>query len=235
MIDIHCHILHGIDDGADSMAESVAMARVAYEDGIRDIIATPHFSSSYHNGRSIVRRKVNELQRTLDREGIAVMIHPGNEVRLESKSSFIREAENGEFCYLDEAERFILLEQRWAEYEPETPDVVAWLLARGTTPIVPHPERHYFLRDEPALVEALIAAGAWMQVSADSLIGKNGPEAQRFADWLVDRDYAHTLATDAHNVNRKPNLSAGFRYVRERAGEARAEQIIRRMNAILAK
>jgi len=235
MIDIHCHILHGIDDGADSMAESVAMARIAYEDGVRDIIATPHFNSLWRNEAGLVRRKTAELQRKLDQAGIAVTIHPGNEVRLENKAAFMRDTEQGAYCYLDDAGRFVLLEQRWAEYDPDTPELVAWLLARGTTPIVPHPERHQFFRERPELVERIAAAGAWLQVSADSLTGRSGDDVQRFANWLVDRDLAHTLATDAHNVNRKPNLSEGFRRVRERAGQERADQIARRMAGILQR
>ncbi|WJH36721.1 hypothetical protein N6H14_13900 [Paenibacillus sp. CC-CFT747] len=147
MIDIHCHILPGLDDGAADMQEAVAMARLAYEDGIRHIVATPHFTSAYPNGRAVVESGVRALQAELDREGLAVTIHPGNEVRLEDAARFRREAESGAFCFLDRQESFVLLEQPWSGYNPETAGVVAWLRERGVTPVIPHPERHYFFRD----------------------------------------------------------------------------------------
>jgi protein-tyrosine phosphatase len=233
MIDIHCHILPGVDDGAHNLEESVAMARLAHEDGIRHIIATPHFNCNYYNPIKAVRTKVKELQRVLDTRGIPVSIHPGNEVRLENTEDFYRDLEKGEFGTLDAAGKFLLLEQRFTEYQPDTLEVVTWLHEQGIRVILPHPERHYFFRDQPRMLEKLIAAGVWTQVSADSLIGRNNEEVRRFADWLVDRDFAHTLATDAHNVHRKPNLSEGFRIVRQRAGEGRVDEILARMDTIL--
>lgn len=233
MIDIHCHILCDLDDGAEHMLESVEMARIAYEDGIRHIIATPHFTLAYRNTASRVQRKVRELQQELDRLGIEVTIHPGNEVRLESKAFLYDQAKSGTFSYLDPAHHYVLLEQRWSDYNPETIEVVKWFLQRRTRPILPHPERHSFFRKQPELIEQLIQAGVWTQVTADSLNGRNGEEVRRFAEWLLANDYVHTIATDAHNVRRKPNLSSGYEAVRRLAGEERAEQIKARCQQIL--
>jgi protein-tyrosine phosphatase len=234
MIDIHCHILFGIDDGAQDLTESLAMARHAYKDGIRHIIATPHFNMNYHNTRDFVRDKTAKLQKAFHQYGIDIMLHAGNEVQLRDKQTFYAQVERQEFCYLGPKDQYILLEQRWTEYEPETPEIIAWLLAKGITPIIPHPERHLFFRSQPDLITELTAAGAWTQVSVDSLLGKNGVDALRFANWLVDSNYVHTLATDAHNINRKPSLSVGYDYIKDRVGAARAAEIDERCRKILA-
>ncbi|SDC18568.1 protein-tyrosine phosphatase [Paenibacillus sp. UNCCL117] len=234
MIDIHCHLLDGIDDGAKTFEESVEMARLAYDDGVRHIIATPHFCNKFMTDKSVQLKKIEQLQRELDREGIAVTVHPGSEVRLESAAYVYDHAEQDRFFYLDAARRFILLEQRWGEYSPDTEQVVKWFLDQGTTPIIPHPERHPFFRDNPELLTNLISLGAWVQVTADSLVGKNGAEAESFGRWLLARNHVHLLATDAHSTVRRSNLTEGLRVVREAAGEERVQAIISRINSILA-
>lgn len=233
MIDIHCHILPGVDDGAKHMEEAVAMGRLAYEDGIRHIIATPHFTDTLLNGRSIVSAKVREVQDALDEAGVGVTLYPGNEVRLVDDSFFEHHRKRKTFFYLNEDETFVLLEQKWSSYEPTTEVLVRGLVEDGVTPIIPHPERHAFFREQPQLLVSLLEAGAWTQVSVDSLLGKNNEDARSFACWLMDRDLIHTIATDAHNVNRKPNLSEGFRLVSLRCGPAQTERMLRRMKQVL--
>lgn len=233
MIDIHCHILPGVDDGSESLEESLAMARQAVQDGIRHIVVTPHFNDKFRVERSEVLAATAALQNELDRVGIGIRLHPGSEVRLEDANRFEEDLRQGAFCFLNDNGRHLLLEQRWHSYHPQTPEVVRRLITRGIIPIVPHPERHFFFREEAGLLEELLAAGAWTQVSVDSLLGANGPEARDFARLLLDRNQAHTLATDAHNVTRKPNLSEGFRIVREGWGNARAEEIRLRLEGIL--
>jgi protein-tyrosine phosphatase len=222
-----------VDDGASDAAESVAMARIAYEDGIRHIFATPHFTEGYYNHRTLVEKKVSELQATLDDLSINVRIYPSNEVRIESKSFVFNEAKDHQFCYLGTNQKFILLEQPWGGYEPDSLEVVSWFIDRGVTPIIPHPERHLFFRQQPELLDRLIEAGAWTQVTADSLIGHNHEDARQFATRLIERGLAHTLATDAHNIRRKPNLSQGFRAVEQIAGRKAADTIRDRMEQFI--
>lgn len=233
MIDIHCHILFGIDDGAKTIEESLEMARQAYDDGIRHIFATPHFTQSIYTHRAIVEQKVNELQSLLHERQIGVTIHPGNEVRLES-ASFIRDhtAQNS-FFYLGEKEKFILFEQRWSVYDPSAVELVQDFVSRGITPIIPHPERHEYFRKQPELLTELVAAGAWTQVSVDSMLGKNNEGAREFSFQLLDQDSVHTIATDAHNTVRKPNLSEGYKLIAERIGNARVQQIMDRTKSII--
>jgi protein-tyrosine phosphatase len=233
MIDIHCHILYGIDDGAQDLHESIEMARVASKDGIRHLFATPHFNENHFNPEAQIKDKVIELQQHLDQQQIPITIYPSNEVRLESAAFIYKHAEH--FAYLGPAQKFILLEQKWKDYSQDSLEIVQWFMQRGTIPIIPHPERHYFFRKQPELLIRLIDEGCWTQVSVDSLLGKNSDDAMDFAHRLIDSDLAHILATDAHNLHRKPNLSEGFRIVTERAGSHKAEEMLNRAMQILEK
>ncbi|MFD0868622.1 tyrosine-protein phosphatase [Paenibacillus residui] len=233
MIDIHCHILDGVDDGASDLKESVAMARIAYEDGVRHIVATPHFNTVYHVPKSVTYHKVRQLQDALEKEGLPITVSCGHEVTLKSAEQFYQQTENEEYWHLDSDKTFILLEQPWANYMPDSIEVIDFLIAKGVRPIIPHPERHGFFREMPALLTGLIERGAWTQVSADSLAGRNNEDARKFALWLLENDLVHTLASDAHNVRRKPNVGEGYRIIAEHAGEARKHEIIERMNQII--
>ncbi len=219
MIDIHHHILPGVDDGAVDMEMAVAMARLAYDDGIRTIIATPHYNSNWDVHRDRVIEQTEILQKELNRRGIALRLRAGNEVRLENRAFIEHALHEDRICYLDDHKRYVLLEQAWENFYPETASIIERFRQQGTTVIIPHPERHYFFREQPSLLDDLLALGAWTQVSVDSLIGQNGMDAQLYAYSLIDRGFAHTLATDAHNLIRKPNLSTGCDIIEKRAGK----------------
>lgn len=233
MIDIHCHILPGIDDGAENMLETIEMAKLAYSDGTRHIIATPHFNNAFHNSVNAVNELVLLAQQAIDQAGIDITIHPGNEVRLESKDFIVHNTLTEQYCYLAGNPKFLLLEQSWHNYYAQTLEIIRWFLSRGTRIIIPHPERHIFFRNEPQLLISLVEAGIWTQVSVDSLLGKNSDAAQQYAEWLIQHNYAHTLATDAHNVRRKPNLSLGFDIVKRLVGADRVKEMQDRASNIL--
>jgi protein-tyrosine phosphatase len=233
LIDIHCHILPGVDDGAADLEESIAMAQLACDDGVRHIFATPHFTPSYYNHRELVEAKVLELQAALEERGIAVKIHPGCEVRMESRDFVYGEAKKEAFCYLGLNRRFVLLEEPWSGYQPDSPELVRWFADQGIRPVIPHPERHPFFREQPELLKRLIELGAWTQVTVDSLIGSNKEDARRFAIALIREGLVHTLATDAHNIRRKPNLSLGYGVVEQIAGRRAADAIRERMKQFI--
>lgn len=232
MLDMHCHILSGIDDGARDLKESVKMAKIAYKDGIKHIIATPHFCRSVMSEPAVQYKKIEELRHALRREGIEITITPGNEVRLESSEFIYVHEAAGDYLYLDPNKRFILLEQRWSHYNEQSEEICRWFLSRGTTPIMAHPERHDFFREQPELLVRLIDMGVWTQVTVDSLLGKNGAEAEHFAKMLIRKGQVHVLATDAHSVKRKPNLSQGIRIMQQLAGEEQVQALLTRMEII---
>ncbi len=233
MVDIHCHILPGIDDGAENILETIEMAKLASADGTRHIIATPHFNHTFLNSVEVVHKLVPQVQHAIDLAGVDITIHPGNEVRLESKDFVVSHTLNKQYCYLAGNPKFLLLEQSWHNYYAQTLEIIQWFQERGTRIIIPHPERHSFFRNEPQLLVKLIEAGVWTQVSVDSLLGKNSDAAQRLAEWLIQHNYVHMLATDAHNIRRKPNLSLGFDIVDHLVGSARVQEMKDRAWSIL--
>ncbi len=232
MIDMHCHILPGVDDGAPTMDVAVEMARMAHADGIHTIVATPHYNRHWKVERRVVLAGVSQLQRTLQKERIPVNILPGNEVRIEKPAWF--ETEEEPYCTLADGGKFVLLEQTWGGFEPTTKTVIQRLRKRGITAIIPHPERHEFFRQSPTLLDPLLEEGAWLQVTVDSLLGHNGVDAQTFAYFLLDQEAVHLLATDAHNTKRAPRLATGFVIVEERMGKAMAEAIRQRSAQVIA-
>lgn len=238
MIDIHCHILHELDDGAEDLNESIEMARIAYENGIRHVFATPHFTSAQYQHREIIIDRVSLLQTALAEANIPIQLHAGHEVRIESVPFVMEHCSQHNFCTLgspnnDTSKTYVLIEQRWQDYEVETPALFKWLLTQQIQPIIAHPERHYFFRKQPELLEDLIRLGAWTQVSADSLVGNNSDDVRNFCRWLLEHDHVHTIATDAHNIRRKPNLSEGFQVIEEWSDKKRVQTIQERIKTII--
>jgi protein-tyrosine phosphatase len=137
---------------------------------------------------------------------------------------------------LGDGRAFTLLEFNWKGelYPPDAPELVTWLRGRGMTPIVAHPERHGFFADDPGRLRALVGAGAWLQITVDSLLGNHGPDPQASGEELLRAYLDAVLATDAHNLRRCSGLSAGYTWVRERLGLGRTEELRARADQVLA-
>jgi protein-tyrosine phosphatase len=119
-------------------------------------------------------------------------------------------------------------------YPPDAPELIAWLRTHGMTPIVAHPERHRFFADDPGRLRALVAAGAWLQITVDSLLGNHGRDPKASGEELLRTYPDAVLATDAHNLRRCSGLSAGYTWVGERFGSGRAEELRARADQVLA-
>ncbi len=234
MIDLHCHILPGLDDGPSALAEALAMARFCAADGITHVAATPHCNRSTHLLRDDIVPEVARFNEALAAEGIALTVLPGSEIQLTDAEDYRREFEAGVLCHLGDGGEFTLLEFNWhAEaYHADAPGLVRWLRDRGMTPIIAHPERHGFFRDDPPRLTALVDMGAWLQVTVDSLLGRHGREAAPAAMQLL-RDFEPVvLSTDAHNLRRCSGLAAGYAWVAEWLGPRRAGELLARGNMV---
>src|SRR5262249_22474094 len=177
VLDLHCHILPGVDVGAASLDEALAMARFCVRDGITHVVATPHCHRYTRLLRPDILPRVASLNEELGRAGVPLAVLPGSEVQVTDTAAYRRDFEAGLYCHLGDGRAFTLLEFNWkAElYPPDAPALVRWLCWRGTTPIIAHPERHSFFQEHPAQLGALVGAGAWLQVTVDSLLGNHGP------------------------------------------------------------
>jgi protein-tyrosine phosphatase len=213
------------------------MARFCVRDGITHVAATPHCNRSWPLMRADVLPHVARFSEELVRAGVPLVVLPGAEIQVADTGAYRADFEAGLFCHLGDARDFTLLEFSWNKglYPADAPELIAWLHGRGMTPIVAHPERHGFFRDDPPRLRALVKAGAWLQVTVDSLLGNHGPEPRRAGEALLETYSEIVLATDAHNTQRCSGLSAGYEWVRDRFGTGRAGELKERADQVLAR
>jgi protein-tyrosine phosphatase len=225
-VDIHCHLVPGIDDGARDEADALAMARLAVAEGTATVICTPHQLGNYrHNQGNNILRRVQALQELLNTHQIPLVVLPGADVRIEGDMTQL--LGSGEVLTLGDHGRHVLLELPHDIYLPLEP-VLEVLRNQGITGILSHPERNRGLLRQPRLIEPLVEAGCLMQVTTGSLTGSFGPECQQLAESMVARGRVHFLATDAHGSNRRrPLFRAAVARAIELAGESAAMAMCR--------
>ncbi|HSO46102.1 MAG TPA: CpsB/CapC family capsule biosynthesis tyrosine phosphatase [Rhodoferax sp.] len=217
MIDLHSHILPGIDDGAKDLATSLEMARIAVADGIHTMACTPHiYPGMYMN----------------DAAGIALKLVVGADVHL--VPGLLDGLRAGLIPTLH-GSRYLLLEPSHTMAPPRFEDSVFNLVAAGYTPIITHPERLTWVKEHYPVFVRLIQQGAWMQVTAGALTGAFGPRAKYWADKFVVDGHVHILATDAHSTGRRlPQLTPALDVVTRLIGAQRAMQlVVNRPQAVL--
>jgi len=212
--DIHCHLLPGIDDGAKDWDESLAMARMAVEDGTSTMILTPHQLGSFaHNHGELIRQLTAECQQRLRAAGIPLVVLPGADVRIEPE--MIAGIIQGNVLTLGDHGMYVLLELPHELYLPLEP-VLHQLSRRNMVGILSHPERNQGILRRPEILPSLVDAGCLLQITAGSLCGAFGSQAQRLSEWLLAKGLAHFVATDAHGVHsRRPLMRRAFERVQE--------------------
>jgi len=235
MLDLHCHILPGVDDGAASFGEALAMARFCVQDGITHVVATPHCHRHCRMLRADVLPHVALLNEELVNADIRLVILPGSEIQVTDVAAYRRDFEAGLYCHLGDGHKFTLLELPWNEkmHPPDAPKLVSWLRSQGMTPILAHPERHRYFADDPGRLKSLVEAGSWLQITVDSLLGNHGPDPAVASEELLRTYPDAVLATDAHNLRRCSGLSAGYKWVQERLGVRREEELRARTDQVL--
>ena len=234
MIDLHCHILPNVDDGASSLEESLEMARLYVRDGTTHVAATPHQYWMTHLLRADVLQHVERLNAQLIQAGIPLVVLPGSEVQVHDSAEYRHNCEAGRYCHLGDGSEFTLLEFGWREsqYPPDAAELIEWLRGRGMTPIVAHPERQRYLGSDPVRLRALVEAGAWLQITVDSLLGNHGSAPRSLGEELVRTYPDVVLATDAHNLERCSGLSPGYEWVREHLGAEREKDLRMRADRV---
>ncbi|MEH7336777.1 CpsB/CapC family capsule biosynthesis tyrosine phosphatase [Neobacillus drentensis] len=217
MIDIHCHILPGVDDGAKSLAESIEMAKHAVEDGIKTIIATPHHKNSkYENPKTQIIDKVNDLNKALVKEGIDLKILHGQETRIYGE--ILEDLEIGDILTLVES-KYLFIELPSGHVPRYTERLFFDIQMKGLIPIIVHPERNQELIERPDVLYNLVEKGALSQVTASSLSGYFGKKIKNFSHQLIEANLTHFIASDAHNVqNRSFKMSEAFNIVENKFG-----------------
>lgn len=206
MIDLHCHLLPGIDDGAKDLATSLEMARVAVADGIHTIACTPHiYPGLYENDAAGIRRGIAALQRELDHAGIALKLVEGADVHL--TPDLVAGIKADRIPRLNRT-RYLLLEPPHHVAPPRFEEQVFNLQAHGFVPLITHPERLTWIEDNYPMFLRLARAGAWLQITAGALTGRFGRRPKYWSQRLLDEGPVHIIASDAHSVHRRPPLLA---------------------------
>jgi protein-tyrosine phosphatase len=216
-VDIHCHLLPGIDDGAADWDVSLDMARLAASGGTRTIIATPHQLGSFgHNSGDAIRRSVHELEQRLNAADVSLTVLPGADVRIEEQ--LVERLLSGEVLTLGDYGRHVLLELPHELYLPLEP-LIERLARHNIVAILSHPERNQGILRRPEVVGSIVDAGCLTQITAGSLCGSFGAECQRLAESMVVHGFVHFVATDGHGArSRRPLMSPAFERVSQLAG-----------------
>ncbi|MGB8476753.1 MAG: CpsB/CapC family capsule biosynthesis tyrosine phosphatase [Candidatus Acidiferrum sp.] len=221
MVDVHCHLLPGIDDGPDSMELSLAMAESAIADGITHVVATPHSSNEYHFDYLRIRHLRDELQVKI---GGRLLLATGCDFHLNPENLAALRADAPRFCI--NQKDYLLVEFNEYSIPPSMDQTLHEIQLMGLRPVITHPERNAILRTQTERLARWVRLGCCVQVTAGSLSGVFGAGAQKDAwRWLAD-GMVHIVASDAHNTGRRPlKLKPAFDLVRERFGEAKARAL----------
>ena len=233
MIDLHSHILPGIDDGAKTLEDALAMARIAVADGIHTMACTPHiYPGMYMNDGPGIRLAIETLQATLNEQEVPLKLVAGADVHL--VPGLLERLASGHIPTLHSS-RYFLLEPSHTTPPPQFENSVFNLLVAGYTPIITHPERLAWIEGHYPLFLRLIDQGAWMQVTAGATTGTFGPRAKYWAERFIGEGHTHILATDAHSPGRrKPQLSPALEIAARLLGKEEANRlVIQRPQAIL--
>ncbi|KAF1695288.1 tyrosine-protein phosphatase [Pseudoxanthomonas koreensis] len=206
MLDLHYHLLPGIDDGATDLAMALEMARMSVADGVTTVACTPHiYPGLYDNTRDGIVDAIARLQAALDDAGIPLRLVEGADVHLDP--GLVEGIRGGRIPTLA-GSRYLLLEPPHHVAPPNFEGVVFELMAAGFIPVVTHPERLSWVETHYDLFVRLARRGAWMQITAGALTGRFGRRPGYWAARFVDEGHCMILATDAHHPRRRPPLLA---------------------------
>lgn len=205
MIDLHSHILPGVDDGAQTLEDSLEMARKAISQGITHLMCTPHHNNGkYNNPAEKVIQGVADLQKELDQRGLELTLLEGQEVRL---TEFLLSAiKRDEILFTDLDNTYLLIEFPTNEIPIYAEQMFYHLLNQGHVPVIVHPERNAVFRDEPNRLVSFLEMGALTQLTAPSIVGIFGSEIQQTAELMLEHNMLYMVASDAHNLRHRTFL-----------------------------
>ena len=224
LIDIHCHIIPGVDDGAESLEDAVRMLRMEYAQGVRKIIATPHYRKQYfETPAEILKRQFGPLKRAAAAAEIDIELYLGCEFHVNMDMvEILKERETSTLA----GSRYVLSEFSGNSEPSFIRERIYSLLSGGYRPVVAHVERYRAARDDISLIEEIKEMGALIQVNADNILGKEGFGTGRFCRKLLKEGLADFVASDCHGSERRiTRLGEAFDYVRRKYGSSCAGRL----------
>jgi protein-tyrosine phosphatase len=221
MVDIHCHILPGLDDGPDSLEESVQMAEMAIADGITHVVGTPHANSMFTFDLAANNKLRDELQ---EKVGHRLQLATGCDFHLSFDN--LRDIAGNTAKYTINQKNYLLVEFAEFSIPPSMDDALHQLQLLGLSVIITHPERNRIIRSHQNRLRGWLHQGCYVQVTAQSLLGKFGETAQKEAGNWLDQEMVHFVASDAHSPTRRPlQLREAYEAVSSRRGENIAQAL----------
>ena len=221
MVDLHCHILSGMDDGARSFEESLAMAEMAIADGITHLVATPHASPEFRFDYAKVRREAERLQAAL---GNKLTLATGCDFHLSPENISALKKTRSPFCI--HQKDYLLVEFNEFAIPPAMDHKLYEIQLAGLRPIITHPERNAILRAQPERLEKWVRNGCYAQVTGGSLTGAFGSNIETASLEWIAQGLVHFIASDAHNTTSRPHkLLAAYRVVEKQFGNGKAEAL----------
>jgi protein-tyrosine phosphatase len=225
MIDLHTHIIPGVDDGVETEDEAVEFARAAVQDGTRVMVATPHYKEgSWINERAGILAAVERLRSRLERERVPLELLPGAEVHL--CPDLVERVRDGRATTLADNGKTLLLELSLTQYPVELENLVFQLKLAGIETVFAHPERIRFFQDDISRYESVVRLGAYGQITSGSVTGLFGDTARQFTEELLRKGLVHVMASDSHNLRgRAPVLSEALQAIVPLVGEEAARRM----------
>ena len=222
MIDVHCHMLPGIDDGSKDLTTSLELAQAAVADGITHALMTPHhMNGRYTNHAADVIRMTDEFQDELDRRNIPLTVFPCQEVRINGQ--LLEAIDHNDILTCDVSGHYVLIEFPSDDVPLYTQNMLFEVMQRGMIPVIVHPERNTRLMKHPGLLYQMIQRGALAQVTASSYVGTFGKKVQQFSEDIINAGLAHVFASDAHHLpGRNYEMKDAFKRLIRKGREEKA-------------
>jgi protein-tyrosine phosphatase len=231
MIDIHSHILPGIDDGARSLDESLSMLRMAIDGGVTTQVLTPHIHMGrFDNTKPEIERRFKEFSEQVDEANLPIKLLLGAELRIGPEIMALVSTNAVPWLGEHEGLKTFLLEFPRLDIPFGSDNLVRWLLGKNCLPVIVHPERNSTFLHHREKLQVFIDLGCPLQITASSLTGKFGADVQQMAEELLIAEQVSVIASDCHNLKgRSPDLLAGFEHAKRLIGEQQASPLIKDM------
>ncbi|GMQ56968.1 tyrosine protein phosphatase [Vallitalea sediminicola] len=224
MIDIHSHILYGVDDGSPTIQETIKMLKIAVDEGIESIIATPHYiigANKYSKEELLIRYE--EVCNVIQKENIPIKLLLGNELFADA---MLPDKIVDEDCFSLSNSKYVLVEfsPRTAKYSVN--NLIYSISLKGYIPIIAHPERTFAVKDIDDILIELIKKGCFLQLNSGSITGIYGEKVKKMALELLERHMIHFIATDSHSSRRRsPRIIKAYKFVEDKYGKIYANQL----------